>query len=65
MSVHDIDSVVDALLQAEKLKLDRGRVTEEWTELDEETAYRAQAQLIERRIAGGEELIGFLSLIHI
>lgn len=59
MSVHDIDSVVDALLQAEKLKLDRGRVTEEWTELDEETAYRAQAQLIERRIAGGEELIGF------
>lgn len=59
MAIRDIDSAVDALLQSERRRQDRGRVTEEWPGLDEATAYRVQRRLIESRLAGGEELIGF------
>ncbi|MGP6173737.1 2-keto-4-pentenoate hydratase [Corynebacterium sp. A21] len=59
MPIDDVDSAVGALLRAEKLKQDRGRITEEWPGLDADTAYEVQRTLIAARIAGGEELIGF------
>lgn len=59
MAITDVNSAAQALLQTEKWKQDRGRVTEEWAGLNEATAYEVQRTLIETRVAGGEELIGF------
>lgn len=59
MAITDVDSAAQALLHTEKLKLDRGRVTDEWPGLDEATAYEVQRTLIDTRISAGEELIGF------
>lgn len=59
MTVTDIPSAVAALTTAETSRTDRGRLTDEWSALDEATAYRVQRALIDARLAGGERLVGF------
>ncbi|QGU06825.1 4-oxalocrotonate decarboxylase [Corynebacterium occultum] len=59
MPINDVESAVDALLQAENRREERGRVTTEWPGLDAGTAYEVQRTLIEAKIAAGEEIVGF------
>jgi 2-oxo-3-hexenedioate decarboxylase len=53
-----IDKVADILLDAEASRTDRGRITDEWADLDLETAYAAQKVLIERKVADGHTVVG-------
>ncbi|HEX5512688.1 MAG TPA: fumarylacetoacetate hydrolase family protein [Actinomycetales bacterium] len=57
-STWDVGRVVDELLAAEADRRDRRPITDEFPELDLATAYIAQDQLIERKLAAGEKMIG-------
>jgi len=46
------------LLEAEESRTDRGPITDEWPELDLETAYAVQDETLRRRLDRGERLIG-------
>lgn len=59
MPISDVDSAVGALLEAERRREDRGRVSDEWSGLDPETAYEVQRKLIATRVGAGEEVVGF------
>jgi 2-oxo-3-hexenedioate decarboxylase len=54
----NIERVADVLLVAERDRQDITRLTDEWPGLDLEAAYRAQALVVTRRVAGGEHVIG-------
>ncbi|MGI8312813.1 2-keto-4-pentenoate hydratase [Saccharopolyspora hattusasensis] len=54
----DVDTAADVLLAAEKQRRDRGPITAEWPGLDLPTAYQVQRQLIDKKIAAGETVIG-------
>ena len=54
----DIDTAAAVLLEAERQRRDRGPLTDEWPELDLETAYRVQKRLIEKKVEAGEKVVG-------
>jgi 2-oxo-3-hexenedioate decarboxylase len=53
-----IEFAAEVLLNAEKSRTDRHPITDEWPELDLDTAYQVQAALIARKVAQGERIIG-------
>lgn len=52
------EKVAETLLAAEAERRDLGRFTDEWSELDIETAYRVQRLIIDRKIAEGHTVVG-------
>lgn len=54
----DIDTAAAVLLEAEQQRRDRGPLTDEWPELDLDTAYRVQKRLIEKKVEAGEKVVG-------
>lgn len=58
MTITDIPSASRALRQAEDARQARGRITEEWADLDLATAYRVQAATIEQKVAEGGRVVG-------
>ncbi len=58
MSTWDRDRAASVLLEAEESRTDRGPITDEWPELDLETAYAVQDETLRRRLDRGERLIG-------
>ncbi|MFF0816746.1 2-keto-4-pentenoate hydratase [Rhodococcus sp. NPDC003318] len=53
-----VRSAADVLLGAEATRTDRHPVTDDWPELDLDTAYRVQDELIARKVAAGEKIVG-------
>ena len=53
-----IDRAADVLLVAEATRTDRHPLTDDWPELDLETAYRVQTKVIAHKIAHAENIIG-------
>jgi 2-oxo-3-hexenedioate decarboxylase len=49
MSGWDVDRAVRTLLDAEWSRVDRAPITDEWPELDVDTAYRIQDELVARK----------------
>ena len=58
MSTWDCDRAASVLLEAEESRTDRGPISDEWPELDLETAYAVQDETLRRRLDRGERLIG-------
>jgi 2-oxo-3-hexenedioate decarboxylase len=58
MSGWDIDRAATVLLEAEDNRTDREPITDEWPEMDLETAYAIQDETLRRRLARGEQLVG-------
>jgi 2-oxo-3-hexenedioate decarboxylase len=58
MSTWDCDRAASVLLEAEESRTDRGPITDEWPELDLETAYAVQDETLRRRLDRGERLVG-------
>jgi 2-oxo-3-hexenedioate decarboxylase len=58
MTGWDVDRAATALLGCEDNRCDRGPITDEWPELDLETAYAVQDETLRRRLDRGEHLIG-------
>lgn len=56
--MQSIDDAATELLGREAALRDGGRLTEQWRELDLETAYRIQDETLRRRLDRGEQLIG-------
>ncbi len=54
----DVDRAATELLECEDNRHDRTPITDEWPELDLETAYAVQDETLRRRLARGERLIG-------
>jgi 2-oxo-3-hexenedioate decarboxylase len=58
MSGWDIDRAATVLLEAEDNRTDREPITDEWPEMDLETAYAIQDETLRRRLVRGEQLVG-------
>ncbi|ACY96134.1 MULTISPECIES: 2-keto-4-pentenoate hydratase [Thermomonospora] len=58
MSGWDVYRAAEELLAAERQRRDRGPITEQWPELDLATAYRVQDELVHRKVAAGERIVG-------
>lgn len=58
IAVTDFDSCATELLDCERQRRERGPVTEEWPGLDQSTAYAVQDEVLRRKLAAGEQLIG-------
>lgn len=58
MAKWDEESVAAELLACEAERRDREPFTDEWPELDVDTAYRIQDANLEKRLARGEKLLG-------
>lgn len=58
MNSWTIASAATALLEAEDSRTDRDPLTDEWSDLDLETAYAIQDETLRRRLARGETLVG-------
>ncbi|GAA4383575.1 2-keto-4-pentenoate hydratase [Tsukamurella soli] len=58
MSDWDVSRAATALLDAEATRTDRRPVTDDWPELDLATAYQVQDELIRRKVADGEHIVG-------
>jgi len=54
----NVDTAAEVLLRAEETRTDRHPITDDWPELDVQTAYQVQAALIARKVAQGEKVIG-------
>jgi len=54
----DVDRAAAALLACEDAGTDRTPVTDEWPELDPDTAYAVQDETLRRRLDRGEHLVG-------
>ncbi len=57
-STWDVDTVADALLEAERSVTARASIATEWPELDVATAYRVQDRALQRRRDRGETTVG-------
>jgi 2-oxo-3-hexenedioate decarboxylase len=57
-AVWTVDRAAEVLLEAERVRQARGPITEEWPELDLDTAYRVQDELLRRKRAAGERVVG-------
>lgn len=53
-----IETAAEILLEAEATRTDRHPVTDDWPELDLDTAYRVQDTLVARKVAQGEKIVG-------
>ncbi|WP_310408419.1 2-keto-4-pentenoate hydratase [Nocardia kruczakiae] len=53
-----IESAAEVLLTAEATRSDRHPITDDWPDLDLDTAYQVQAALLARKVAQGERIIG-------
>jgi 2-oxo-3-hexenedioate decarboxylase len=58
MSGWDVDRAVRTLLDAERSRVDRAPISDEWPELDGDTAYRIQDELVARKTKSGEHVVG-------
>ncbi len=58
MTEWSVASAAKILFEAEAGHTERGRITEEWPELDLATAYEVQAALIDLKRAAGEAVVG-------
>lgn len=58
MSAETVDAVATELLAREAERRDGGRLTELHADLDLETAYAVQRELIARKVASGERVVG-------
>jgi 2-oxo-3-hexenedioate decarboxylase len=58
VSAWTIDRAATALLEAEANRIDRAPLTDEWTDLDLQTAYAIQDETLRRREERGETLVG-------
>ncbi len=58
MTGWDVDRAATVLLECESSRTDRGPVTDEWSGLDLATAYDVQDELLRRKLAAGEHLVG-------
>lgn len=56
--VWDTELAAETLLAAEHARTDRGRLTDDWPELDSKTAYQIQDRIIARKVDSGERIIG-------
>ncbi|MGW1028294.1 2-keto-4-pentenoate hydratase [Streptomyces sp. NPDC002577] len=54
----DLDRAATALLEAEDTRTGRGPITDEWPELDLDTAYAVQDETLQRRLNRGENIVG-------
>jgi 2-oxo-3-hexenedioate decarboxylase len=54
----DVARAASVLLEAEQTRSERGPVTDEWPHLDLATAYAVQDEMLARRLARGETLVG-------
>lgn len=54
----DVDTAARILLEAERSRTDRGKITDEWPEMDLPTAYRVQDRLVAQKVAQGERVVG-------
>lgn len=53
-----VAAAAEVLLAAERERIDRNPITDEWPGLDLKTAYRVQDELIARKVAAGEKVVG-------
>ncbi|MCW2636042.1 MAG: 4-oxalocrotonate decarboxylase [Blastococcus sp.] len=58
MSDWTVDRAATELLSCEDERRDRGPITEDWPDLDVETAYAVQDEVLRRRLERGERLVG-------
>ena len=58
MTIKDIDSAAQVLLDAEDNRKSIGRITDIWDGLDVETAHKVQSKIIATRVAQGRTVIG-------
>lgn len=58
MTAFSIEAAATALLACEDEVVDRPPLTDEWPDLDVDTAYQIQDETLRRRLARGERLIG-------
>ncbi len=59
MTVSDVPSAVESLLECESERRSRGRITEEWSGLDLPTAYTVQSELVGAKVLRqGDSVIG-------
>jgi 2-oxo-3-hexenedioate decarboxylase len=54
----DVDRAADVLLNRERGRVDGPPLTDAWPELDQETAYAIQDEVLRRKLDAGEKLIG-------
>ncbi|MEV4452572.1 MULTISPECIES: 2-keto-4-pentenoate hydratase [Streptomyces] len=54
----DLDRAATALLEAEDTRTGRGPITDNWPELDLDTAYALQDETLQRRLNRGEHIVG-------
>ncbi|GAB2985330.1 fumarylacetoacetate hydrolase family protein [Amycolatopsis acidiphila] len=58
MTEWNVERAATVLAAAEADRADRGPVTDEWPELDLDTAYRVQDEILCRKVASGEQIVG-------
>lgn len=58
MPVFDVSSAADALLEAERSRTARGRLTAEWPGLDLASGYAVQREVVRRRLDAGDRVAG-------
>ncbi|MFN3006235.1 2-keto-4-pentenoate hydratase [Mycolicibacterium wolinskyi] len=54
----NVQTAAEVLLDAEKTRADRGPITGDWPGLDLDTAYDVQAELMARKVAAGQHIVG-------
>ena len=54
----DVTSVADELMRCENEREDREPFTDEWTDMDLASAYAVQDEVLRRKVAAGEKVIG-------
>lgn len=58
MTDWDVARAASVLAAAEAQRIDRGPITAEWPELDLETAYQVQDEILCRKVESGEHIVG-------
>ncbi|SFL31080.1 2-keto-4-pentenoate hydratase [Geodermatophilus ruber] len=58
MTAWTVDRAAAELLSCEDTRRERGPITEEWPDLDLESAYAVQDEVLRRRLERGERLVG-------
>lgn len=57
--MHDLAPIADFVFQHQREAQEMGRLTNQWPGLTVEDAYRIQALVVDRMIAGGDRLVGW------